>query len=222
MEIEIITTDDGSNSLFVKDLNESYHSRFGAINESLHVYIQAGLKVTEKGSTGLNLLEIGFGTGLNAFLTFLEGQKRQTKINYFAIEPYLLKESVYSKLNFPALLEKEEFCNVFHSMHKCPNDESVKIAQNFNLYKINKKLETLVLKKDFFSLVYFDAFAPDIQPELWSQEIFHKVYEAMMADGILVTYSAKGSVRRAMQGAGFKVERLSGPKGKREILRATK
>lgn len=222
MDLEIITTDDGSMSLFVKELNESYHSRFGAINESLHVYIRSGLIPAIDGLSIINLLEIGFGTGLNAFLTLLECKETALQVNYYTIEPFPLKESIFSKLNYPSILHKQELQNLFLKMHHCKPDEFSMIDKNFNLFKINDKIESISLKDDFFHLVYFDAFAPDIQPELWGMDIFQKLYTSMKKDGIMATYSAKGSVRRAMQEAGFIVERLAGPKGKREILRATK
>ena len=218
---EIIITEDGSSSLFSKELNETYHSKYGAINESRHVFIDAGFNsLTIKSS--INILEIGFGTGLNAWLTLLECTEKKSQIYYHALEPFPLSFSIYKQLNYAEIIKGQQAKNLFLSLHETAWDIAVELNEFFNMKKQNQKLEETILKNDFYNLVYYDAFSPLIQPELWTTAIFIKIYKAMSIKGIFVTYSAKGSVRRNLKEAGFEVERLPGPKGKREMIRAVK
>ncbi|OQX81824.1 MAG: hypothetical protein B6D61_00130 [Bacteroidetes bacterium 4484_249] len=222
MKIKIVETDDGSHSLFIRELDESYHSMFGAVNESNHVFINAGLNILPNTIKIINLLEIGFGTGLNALLTFLNCKKKQTRVNYYSIEPYPLLSEIYEQLNYPEILGKRNIREIFIQMHKSEWNTEVNLNKYFSLKKMKEKLESINLPSDFYHLVYFDAFAPDVNPELWVQDIFDKIYVSMITDGVFVTYSAKGAVRRNLQKSGFRVERIPGPKGKREMLRAVK
>ncbi|MCX6230024.1 MAG: tRNA (5-methylaminomethyl-2-thiouridine)(34)-methyltransferase MnmD [Bacteroidetes bacterium] len=221
MTILLTPTADGSPTLYSETYGEHYHSSHGAIQESEHIFIKAGLQqVADK--KNINILEVGFGTGLNALLTFRESLLKGLKINYVGIETVLLDESIYTQLNYAALLRQDELQPVFIRMHEVPANIPRYISEVFILQKLNARLEDVVLADASYDLVYFDAFSPAIQPELWEEAIFHKLYKAMKPNSILTTYSAKGSVKRALLAAGFKVELLDGPVGKRHIIRASK
>lgn len=219
-QAEIILTDDGSHTIFLPHLNENYHSTFGAVEESKHIFINAGLKTLINSHKAINIFELGFGTGLNALLTYFEA--KETKVIYTSVESNPLKESFYSKLNYPELFNKENSRDVFLKLHTSDWNTEIVLNDNFSIKKLGDKIQNIKLTKNNFDLVYFDAFAPDIQPELWTEQIFQKIASAMKTNGILLTYSAKGSVKRALKNAGFKVEGLPGPTGKREITRATR
>ena len=219
MQREIITTADGSKTIQIKEWNEQYHSKHGAIQEAYHVFIKHGLNLFQNQS--INILEIGFGTGLNAFITFLEAPKLDLNIVYRAVEAYPVSEGELSQLNYISELKAEDFCDQFHQMHQSSWEELVVISDYFKLYKEQCDFKDIKAEKSF-DLVYFDAFGARVQPELWTEEIFSIMFKALKNGGALVTYAAKGSVRRAMQEVGFVVERLPGPPGKREMLRATK
>jgi tRNA U34 5-methylaminomethyl-2-thiouridine-forming methyltransferase MnmC len=216
---KVIITDDGSTTIQLLDWNEQYHSKNGAIQEANHVFIKQGLAQFK--TKEIHILEIGFGTGLNAFITFLEAQKRDLKINYVGVEAFPVQKNELDKLNYVSKLNAEDYKEVFFLMHQSNWDEELKIATNFKLTKRKQQFEEII-DQNKYHLIYFDAFGAQVQPELWTEVIFKKMYESLKKDGILVTYSAKGSVRRAMQSVGFVVERLPGPPGKREMLRATK
>jgi len=219
MNRKIIITDDGSTTIQLLDWDEQYHSKNGAIQEAKHVFIKQGLAQFK--TKEINILEIGFGTGLNAFITFLEAQKRDLKINYIGVEAFPVQKNELDKLNYVSKLNADAYKEVFSLMHQSNWDEEQKIATNFKLTKRKQQFEEII-DQNKYHLIYFDAFGAQVQPELWTEVIFKKMYESLKKDGILVTYSAKGSVRRAMQSVGFVVERLPGPPGKREMLRATK
>jgi len=244
MKHNIIITSDGSKSLYLPEWDETYHSRHGAVQEAYHVFIRNGLDLFEPGSE-LRILEMGFGTGLNCFITWLESRQRGLNIYYHGLEAYPVDPSVAKHLDYPSVLGQAQHKKVFEALHSCHWDEKVQITQNFTLFKAQEQFsdfdptgtydpneildpnemldpnETLDSTRNF-DLIYFDAFAPRVQPELWSESMFQVMYEALRNEGVLVTYSAKGSVRRSMQSVGFNVERLPGPPGKREMLRATK
>ncbi|MFK5891010.1 MAG: tRNA (5-methylaminomethyl-2-thiouridine)(34)-methyltransferase MnmD [Flavobacteriaceae bacterium] len=224
MKRKIIITDDGSTSFELLNVKEQYHSTFGAIQEAQFVYIKNGLNHVFKSlqkNKNLAVLEMGFGTGLNAFLSFLYAKKNNIKIDYTGIEAFPLNADEVSQLNYIKQLKAEKYSEVFKYFHTINQDGESKIDSNFSLKLIFKSLNNCQLKTQF-NLIYFDAFGPDIQSELWTEEIFKKMYSALLPQGVLVTYSAKGQVRRNMIKAGFEVERLEGPPGKREMLRATK
>ncbi len=221
MTIRVIRTEDGSDSLFDSELQEIYHSKNGAVAESRHVFVNAGYSSISSDFEEINLLEIGFGTGLNALLTSIVCETDKRKVNYFTYEPYEIEPSVLHQLNHGSLFDSTGE-NYFNKIHNLEWNKLQSVHSYFQLKKIKQKIESSLLDQDFFHLVYFDAFAPQIQPELWTLDIFQKVYDAMVKGGVLVTYSAKGEVRRNLQSAGFKVFRLEGPKGKREMIRAVK
>lgn len=219
MQREIITTADGSTTIQIKEWDEQYHSKHGAIQEAYHVFIDSGLSLFE--DQELSILEIGFGTGLNAFITYLETKKRGLNINYVGVEAYPVASEELQQLNYISELKAESFSKAFQLMHSSPWEKEIAISDVFILHKQQKYFAELEMQ-DMFNLIYFDAFGARVQPELWKEAIFKKMYSALKDGGVLVTYSAKGSVRRAMQTVGFTVERLPGPPGKREMLRATK
>ncbi len=220
MKSQLIITSDGSHTLFVPDLKEHYHSIFGAITESRHVFINTGLKSCMQAN--LNILEVGFGTGLNALLTFIESDEAGLQINYVCYEPFPLLPHIYRNLNYPDLLTHPLAGKVFLEMHASGWNSTIIMSKHFQFCKIHEKIEFASLPGNYFQLIYFDAFAPSVQPELWSEQIFRKLYDASQTNGILVTYSAMGEVRRNMIKAGYRVQRLPGAPGKREMLRATK
>ncbi|MDR0413404.1 MAG: tRNA (5-methylaminomethyl-2-thiouridine)(34)-methyltransferase MnmD [Dysgonamonadaceae bacterium] len=212
MPLQIKQTADGSPTLYLPERNESYHSMNGAVQESLHVYIQAGFNHCRKDR--IHVLEMGFGTGLNAFLTALEAKKRRVEVTYTALEKYPLPAGIVRQLRYS---DRED--DLFRRLHDAAWERPVPLTPAFTLHKI---------KTDFagydysggYDVVYYDAFAPDKQPEAWSPALFEALYAAMLPGGILTTYCAKGAVRRMMRQAGFAVERIPGPPGKREMLRA--
>jgi len=220
MEKEIIETGDGSMSLYLPAWDENYHSKHGAIQEAYHVFMRSGLDLFPDGEN-VSILEMGFGTGLNCMISFLETQRRGLKVEYVGLEAYPLPCETILKLNHLRQLEAEKFKAFYHRMLEAEWDLKVEIHNNFALHKRVLKFENFDQSENF-DLIYFDAFGARVQPELWTEAIFAKMYAALRNNGILVTYSAKGSVRRAMQAVGFEVERLPGPPGKREMLRGRK
>ena len=219
MERKIIVTDDGSSTIHLPEWDEQYHSKHGAIQEAKYVFIKSGLSLFF--NSKIAILEIGFGTGLNSFITFLEAPKNKLTVNYVGVEAYPVAAEEIEKLNYVSQLNALEFKGVFATMHKQEWEVENKITSSFSFTK-RKQFFHEINDKDTFDLIYFDAFGARVQPELWTENIFKLMYEALRKEGVLVTYSAKGSVRRAMQSVGFTVERLPGPPGKREMLRAVK
>lgn len=227
--MKLITTSDGSHSLYVPELNETYHSKHGAIQESKHIFIEAGLKSEEikalqtTSISNLNILEMGFGTGLNAFLTYLEITTSPSSIYYTSLEAYPIPTKTVQELNYSELLKVNETDKkIFAKLHECAWNESIEVSPTFHLTKLQQKLEEAALPPNHFNLVYYDAFAPEVQPELWTEAIFAKIYAAMEENGVLMTYCAKGIVKRALRKVGFEVTGLPGPPGKREITKAVK
>lgn len=219
-QLVIEPTLDGSHTLYVPQLDEHYHSVNGAMQESKHVFINAGLLYSQKGD--INILEIGFGTGLNVYLTYLASVNSDKTVNYTALELYPLELSVIDRLNYVNDKRSEEG-KLFSGIHMADWDSPVTISDNFTLLKQQTDFSKLELSFDkLFDVIYFDAFSPDKQPEMWTPEIFHFLYKNTAVGGVLTTYCAKGVVRRMLQSVGYEVERLAGPPGKREILRAIK
>jgi len=208
-------TADGSHTLYVPDMDETYHSVYGAVQESEFVFIEQGLRACRK--EAIRLLEIGFGTGLNALLTALEAGRKKKIIHYTALERYPVSEQNTCLLNYPALLETDG--EMFAKIHHSPWNMDVKINPFFVLHKINADFTTCALP-GMYDVIYFDAFSPEKQPEMWREDGFAKIFKHCNQNAVLTTYCAKGTVRRALQKVGFQVERLPGPPGKREILRA--
>ncbi|MBN2238030.1 MAG: tRNA (5-methylaminomethyl-2-thiouridine)(34)-methyltransferase MnmD [Bacteroidales bacterium] len=220
---QIVITEDGSSTLELIGMDEHFHSMHGAIQESKHIFIQNGLQQKAKEKSTIRIFEMGFGTGLNAVLSLLFAKENDLQIDYFSIEAYPLELELVQKLNFTEQLDlSKEQTNSFQKLHLCAWNLPTEIQACFFLEKRNVKLEELILESDSFDLVYFDAFNPDLQPELWTEEIFRKIYLAMTSGGILMTYSAKGKVKRAFKAAGFVLNALPGPPGKREITQAIK
>ena len=231
--LKLSQTGDGSSSLYHEGLDETYHSRHGAIAESKHVFIDQGLthRLKIKSTRHLSILEMGFGTGLNALLTLLylqddlqeqfefENKNISFSVNYDALEAFPLTPDHYQNLDYPKHLNSPDA--LFRKLHEVPWDLPNEISKGFTLFKQNRHFEDFVADQAY-DLVYYDAFGARVQPELWEIERFLALYKALRPHGVLVTYAAKGSVRRALQEVGFMVERLPGPPGKREMLRGTK
>lgn len=243
MKREIIITSDGSTTIHLPDWNEQYHSKHGAIQEAYHVLIEKGLrffchaeqseasnklevlnsifsksKITK---SDISILEIGFGTGLNCFITFLEANQLQLNINYVGIEAYPVSSEEIQLLNYIDELNAQHHQAIFNDLHEVSWNDKHRISENFQLTK-RKQFFSDINDENSYDIIYFDAFGARNQPELWTEEIFSKMFKALKKGGVLTTYAAKGSVRRAMQTVGFMVERLEGPPGKREMLRAVK
>lgn len=220
MKIEIRETLDGSHTLYQESIDEHYHSSFGAIQESQHIFIQEGL--TQIQTNAICILEIGFGSGLNCYLTLLASQKSSKVIRYYSIEKYPLPASIWEELNYSDLCH-DKGSDHFSSIHRAPWNSEVEIAPQFILQKIEADLMSVNLSVlPLVDVVYYDAFSPEKQPELWEISIFERIFDIMNLNGILVTYCAKGSIRRILQSVGFQVERIPGPPGKREMIRAKK
>ncbi|MCC6290392.1 MAG: tRNA (5-methylaminomethyl-2-thiouridine)(34)-methyltransferase MnmD [Chitinophagaceae bacterium] len=217
MKREIIVTNDGSHTIAIPAMGVTYHSVHGAIQESKHIFIDAGFNAMHQSS--INILEAGFGTGLNALLTLAAAEEKN--IQYTAIETHSLSVEEATALNYCKRLDKPELEKFFIKMHTCAWEQPIAISPFFTLHKINQSLQQFQPIQQF-NLVYFDAFAPAAQPELWTEEIFRKMFICLETHGRLLTYCSKGNVRRAMISAGFTVKKLPGPPGKREILSAIK
>lgn len=210
-------TGDGSSTLYSEKYGETYHSRHGAIQESMHVFIEMGLAALPPEKQEISILEMGLGTGLNALLTALHQGDR--KIRYMALEAEPISEEQYRGLNYADSLGGEKSRILLEQIHQFPWDEWKSLQADFQLFKFNGKLQDFETDQTF-DLIYYDAFAPGTQPELWTEEVFNKLFGFCNPGAVLTTYCAKGAVRRAMIAAGFEVERVPGPPGKREMLRA--
>ncbi|MFI5155401.1 MAG: tRNA (5-methylaminomethyl-2-thiouridine)(34)-methyltransferase MnmD [Chitinophagales bacterium] len=220
--LEIFKTEDGSDSIRIKDQKITYHSIYGAITESMHIFIQAGLiPFFENGSGPIRIFEMGFGTGLNALLTMIAAEAHSREIIYHAIDTFPLQPMILSKLNYPEQLNSTGIVVKFQKINDSVWNKETTITPYFRLLKWEGDLLEFTTKEKYH-LVYFDPFAPEVQPDLWSLETFVKISRWLEVGGILLTYSSKGEIRRALERAGFAVEKLKGPPGKREITRATK
>jgi tRNA U34 5-methylaminomethyl-2-thiouridine-forming methyltransferase MnmC len=219
LEREIVHTLDGSTTIHIKEWNECYHSKHGAIQEAKHVFIQNGLALFE--NKAVAILEIGFGTGLNAFVTFIESKKLNQTINYVGVEAYPVQASEVLAMNYVTELKATEQQIIFDKIHESVWNEKVILDADFTLTKRKQFFESIE-DIEQFDLIYFDAFGYRVQPELWTTAIFKKMYNALKPNGKLVTYAARGVVKRSMMEVGFAVEKLPGPPGKREMFRAIK
>lgn len=215
---ELVLTSDGSHTLFVPEIDECYHSTHGAILESRHIFIEAALNHSVK--SALSVLEVGFGTGLNAFLTLNETETNDKQIHYITLEKYPVPLEQVALLNYSEIISPDKK-GLFELMHYWQWNQPVQLTSQFILEKIYTDFSTFNHSAQY-DVVFFDAFSPEKQPEMWTQPLFEKIYAHCNRDAILTTYCAKGMVRRALQNAGFVVERLPGPPGKREFLRAMK
>lgn len=219
MKREIIQTLDGSTTIHIADWEECYHSKHGAIQEAQHVFIKNGLSLFQ--NQKIAILEIGFGTGLNAFITLLEAKKMQQTIDYVGVEAYPISADEVLNMNYVAELDAMKESAIFNKMHESDWGEKIVLNDGFVLTKRKQFFEEID-DVNKFDLIYFDAFGYRVQPELWSTAIFDKMYKSLKMNGVLVTYAARGIVKRNMIEVGFKVEKLEGPPGKREMFRARK
>ena len=220
MKPQIIPTSDGSKTLYLPEINEQYHSVNGARTESEYVFIKKGFHQHQEKSPVV--FEVGFGTGLNALLTAIQAEKEQRKTTYFTIEKYPLDKTVIDQLNYGQLFS-EQAKQWYEKIHTCPWNEMVEISPWFFMKKMKLDIITSSLAELApIDIVYFDAFGPDKQPEMWTPEIFKKIYNQCSPESIFVTYSAKGEVRRQLSQTGFEMERLPGPPGKKQMLRGIK
>lgn len=218
MQTELFVTEDGTHTLFVPELNEHYHSIHGAMQESIHVFIEAGLKSVIK--KDIKILEIGFGTGLNALLTLHYAFNNNLNIDYHTLEYYPIPNDKIQQLNYAGFFPSR-YAELFNVMHICAWNGPVTIEENFKLLKINASFINF-LPTEKYDLIYFDAFGPDKQPEMWTENLMQKLFDCLNNKGILTTYSAKGQVKRNLKKAGFTIELIPGPPGKREMIRAVK
>jgi tRNA U34 5-methylaminomethyl-2-thiouridine-forming methyltransferase MnmC len=219
--LDIITTSDGSHSLFNKELNETYHSQHGAIQESIHVFINKGLKyfVEKFSPASVSIFEVGFGTGLNALLTLREALHSQINFNYTSIEAFPLEKSVWLKLNYGDELSLSE---EFKKIHEAEWNRAIDVFPNFKLLKLKTTLQEIPVDFSSQNIVFFDAFAPSKQPEMWEIKVLEKVVHFLTSNGVFVTYCAKGQLKRDLKSLGLHVETLQGPPGKKEMVRGLK
>jgi tRNA U34 5-methylaminomethyl-2-thiouridine-forming methyltransferase MnmC len=216
---EIIQTLDGSTTIRIDEWDECYHSKHGAIQEAQHVFIKNGLSLFQNRT--VSILEIGFGTGLNAFITLLEAKKMNQSIDYVGIEAYPISPDEVLQMNYVSELNATQESDIFTMMHESAWEEKIALREDFLLTK-RKRFFQEIDDRGVFDLIYFDAFGYRVQPELWSTDIFKRMFTALKSNGVLVTYAARGVVKRSMLEVGFTVEKLAGPPGKREMFRATK
>ena len=219
MDLKVITTLDGSKSLQITNWKEQYHSIHGAISEAQHVYINNGLNFLHK--TSISIFEMGFGTGLNTFMTFLNSRKDNRQISYYTIDKEPLPTNLVMKLDYVSQLNAQDWNSIFLKIHECKWNTMQTISNDFKLLKIHDTIENHVFTTTF-DIVYYDAFGPRVQAELWNKDILHKLVDSISIGGILVTYCAKGEVKRILKSLGMSVESLAGPPGKREMIRAVK
>jgi tRNA U34 5-methylaminomethyl-2-thiouridine-forming methyltransferase MnmC len=220
--LKIITTEDGSSSIYIPELNETYHSVHGAITESKHVFIKNGLRylIGQKNPAAINILEIGMGTGLNVLLTVLENRIFNLKISYTAIEAYPLPEELISQLNYVREIGSAGTEDIFSNIHTCDWNVDFNLSDKFIFRKVRGLIQDFNPGSEKFDLIYYDAFAPGKQPEIWDLPVLQKIVSSMNSSGIMVTYTAKGQLKRDLKSLGLKVETVQGPPGKKEMTRA--
>jgi tRNA U34 5-methylaminomethyl-2-thiouridine-forming methyltransferase MnmC len=218
---ELFVTSDGSHSLQSHTYGVSYHSKYGAVQETQHIFINAGLRLKSVIQSDISILEIGFGTGLNALMTLIEAKRKNLNIKYTTLEAYPVDPKLVEQLNFVEQLQAPDFKDVFLEMHRCEWGEWTSINENFQFLKQKQFFQELNFESEF-DLVYFDAFAPSAQPELWEAPLMERIFNALKPSGVMTTYCAKGAVKRTLKNIGFEVKALPGPPGKREMTRAVK
>lgn len=223
-DLKIISTEDGSHSIFNAALDETYHSRHGAIQESLHVFIQNGLRfwLNGKSTSKVSILEIGLGTGLNTLLTVQESLKGSIQYYYTSVEAFPVPMDLIQQLNYARQLNWDSGEKLFHEIHSSRWNSPMWLTPQLMLEKREMKIQELELKENQYDVIFFDAFAPNKQPEMWNIPVLKKVTKSMKPDGVLVTYCAKGQLKRDLRSLGLAVESLPGPPGKREMVRAMK
>ena len=220
---QLLLTEDGSHTLFIPELNETYHSTHGAIQESNHVFIKEGLKyyLSDKSVDELWIFEVGFGTGLNALLTAIFAEQNNTNIIYDAIEAFPLEATELKDLNYTYQIKSQSAAIIFSKMHTTKWNELMPISNNFKIKKIHRQIQDYHLSGRY-DICYFDAFAPSKQPEMWEKSTLEKIYHSLKTDGIFVTYSAQGQLKRNLKAIGFEVHTIEGPPGKYEMVRGIK
>ncbi|MDX2361441.1 MAG: tRNA (5-methylaminomethyl-2-thiouridine)(34)-methyltransferase MnmD [Crocinitomicaceae bacterium] len=219
MKRTVIATTDGSKTIYIEEMDETYHSSHGAIQEAKHVFIKNGLEVLE--SDSIRVFELGFGTGLNALLTCKFANDADRFIEYHGIEAFPVSLEMASEMDYPSLIEGD-YSPHFESIHSNKRDDLIEITDKFSLKKIEAKIQKVELDPDYYDIVFFDAFGPRAQSEMWEMEILKKMYDALKVNGVLVTYCAQGQFKRNLKALGFTVESLPGPPGKREMTKAIK
>ena len=220
MKRELVKTADGSTTIFIPEWNEHYHSSHGALQEAQHVFLQHGLFASD--ADYLTILEMGFGTGLNALLTYFASEKREQYVHYIGIEAFPPSSEELAAMNYAEFAQNPEAELVYNKMHEQPYNTTASLTEHFVLEKLEKKLQDVELSPNSVDLIYYDAFGPRVQPDLWTKEIFDKLFMWLAPGGMVVTYCAKGQVKRDLKAAGFVVETLEGPPGKREMTRGRK
>ncbi len=223
-KLQIITTSDGSHSLINAELNETYHSTHGAIQESIHVFVNNGLEFFEQRNkpSEIKILEVGFGTGLNALLALQHSISQQSKIHYESLEAFPIDLQTVSQLNYPQIINFPEAEKYFTQLHQSTWDQENVTTTSFTLFKRHVKIQDTDLGLEKFDVIFFDAFAPSKQPEMWELAILKKIEQSMKANAVFVTYCAKGQLKRDLKSFGLMVETLAGPPGKKEMVRAVK
>ena len=216
---EVVKTNDGSMTIFLPDVQESYHSRHGAVQEALHVYIDKGLCFVEK--EHVSVLELGFGTGLNALLTMIHADRLGKDVRYVTHEAYPLDLSIIKLMNFERILPNHFAPSIIDQLHTSDWEKDCDLTPSFKIRKCRSLFESISYKS-MFDLIYYDVFGFRVQPELWTFELFTKMYQALNDNGVLVTYACRSIIKENLIKAGFQVEKLKGPPGKREMLRAVK
>ena len=217
MKVEIIETKDGSHTLYAPQFDEIYHSRNGALAESEHIFIRNGLEAYS--THVINVFEVGFGTGLNSLLSWIYAESKGIKINFHSIELYPITEDLVAQINYPSLIGHQD---KFQALHTAKWDETIELSPHFSLHKLKASILDFRFPSSSVNVVFFDAFSPEKQPEIWTVDVFAKVYDILTPGGILVTYCSKSAVRKDMQQVGFMITKLPGPHGKRDMVRATK
>ncbi len=222
MNSDIIFTEDGSATLYSSEYDDHYHSVKGAHSESMHIFINSGLRKVMENKQQINILEIGFGTGLNALCTLEASLEFNLKINYIGIEPKPVELDLIARLNYPSLFKNYDFSEQFLQMHQLPKNKPHYISDNFVLNVIKAQVQEVDFKESSFDLIYFDAFKPSTHTDTWTPQVFSKLFNALSNHGILLTYSSSSSVRKNMESSGFSVDKIPGPAGKHQITRAIK